>query len=90
MLFFSIIGQIANDERFPDGEHVTWRFTMFVVLGLTAVGLQVYLYICIYSLYQLFKSETGNRRESSVQASHLVLRDEFKDSLPPYSTLSSS
>ncbi|KAG5677518.1 hypothetical protein PVAND_007273 [Polypedilum vanderplanki] len=73
---------LIYNENFGEG-----FLTIFSILFL--VGVEVYLYLCVYSLYQMLKTEEKNQRqmqlnEISNQASH----KETNDGLPPYAALS--
>jgi hypothetical protein len=60
--------------------------TMFSIFLL--VGIELYLYLCIYSLYQLLRTEERNQRQLQMNEINQAAQKETSDGLPPYSALS--
>lgn len=59
------------------------------ILGIfLLVGIETYLYICVFSLYQLLKSEEKQRQnnENEMQQNQPAEKNPH-DGLPPYSAL---
>lgn len=52
------------------------------------VGIEVYLYLCVYSLYQMLKSEEKNQRQMQLNEITQASQKDQHDGLPPYSALS--
>jgi hypothetical protein len=60
--------------------------TIFSILVL--VGIELYLYICIYSLYQMLKTEEKNQRQMQMnEIQNQPSQKDTSDGLPPYSML---
>lgn len=60
------------------------------VMGISIlVGIEVYLYLCVYSLYQLLKTEEKNRQlqMNEMQQNNQAAEKNPRDGLPPYSAL---
>ena len=60
------------------------------VLGICLlVGIEIYLYLCVYSLYQLLKSEEKQRQlqMNEMQQNNQPSEKNQRDGLPPYSAL---
>jgi hypothetical protein len=60
--------------------------TIFSIMFLVCV--EVYLYLCVYSLYQELKSEEKNQRQMQLNEINQASQKETSDGLPPYSALS--
>lgn len=56
-------------------------FSIFIL-----VGIELYLYLCVYSLYQMLKTEDRNQRQMQMNEVNQVSQKD--DGLPPYSILS--
>ncbi|CRL06832.1 CLUMA_CG019510, isoform A [Clunio marinus] len=60
------------------------------ILGISIlVGIEVYLYLCVYSLYQILKSEEKQRQlqMNEMQQNNQAAEKDPHDGLPPYSAL---
>lgn len=60
------------------------------VLGISIlVGIEVYLYLCVYSLYQLLKVEAKQRQlqMNEMHQNNQSAEKDPHDGLPPYSAL---
>lgn len=58
-------------------------FSIFIL-----VGIELYLYLCVYSLYQELKTEERNQRQMQMNEINQASQKETSDGLPPYSMLS--
>lgn len=59
--------------------------TIFVICFF--VGIEVYLYLCVYSLYQMLKTEEKNQRQMQMNEINQAARKDQHDGLPPYNKL---
>lgn len=60
------------------------------VLGICfLVGIEIYLYLCVYSLYQLLKSEEKQRQlqMNEMHQNNQASEKDARDGLPPYAAL---
>lgn len=60
------------------------------VLGISClVAIEIYLYLCVYSLYQLLKTEEKQRQlqMNEMHQNNQAASKDLHDSLPPYSAL---
>jgi hypothetical protein len=51
------------------------------------VGIEVYLYLCVYSLYQTLKTEEKNQRQMQMNEINQATQKDHHDGLPPYNKL---
>lgn len=51
------------------------------------VGIEVYLYLCVYSLYQTLKTEEKNQRQMQMNEINQATHKDQHDGLPPYNKL---
>jgi hypothetical protein len=58
---------------------------LFTILVL--IGVQTYLYLCVYSLYQMLKTEEKNQRQMQLNEINQASQKDQHDGLPPYSQL---
>lgn len=58
-------------------------FSIFIL-----VGIELYLYLCIYSLYQVLRTEERNQRQMQMNEINQAAVKDQHDGLPPYSALS--
>lgn len=59
--------------------------TIFVIS--IFVGIEIYLYLCVYSLYQMLKTEEKNQRQMQMNEINQATHKENHDGLPPYNKL---
>lgn len=60
------------------------------VLGICfLVGIEIYLYLCVYSLYQVLKSEEKQRQlqMNEMHQNNQASEKDPRDGLPPYAAL---
>lgn len=63
---------------------------LLTVVGICIlVGIEVYLYLCVYSLYQLLKTEEKHRQlqMNEMHQNNQAAEKDQRDGLPPYSQL---
>lgn len=51
------------------------------------VGIEVYLYLCVYSLWQMLKTEEKNQRQMQMNEINQAAHKDQHDGLPPYNKL---
>lgn len=87
-LVFSALAAVSKSfEMLLYNENLLEGFA--TILGIILlVGLEVYLYLCVYSLYQLLKLEEKQRQtnENEMQQNQAAEKNP-RDGLPPYSAL---
>lgn len=70
--------------------HESFLEGFMTVLGISfLVGIEVYLYLCVYSLYQLLKTEEKHRQLqlNEMHQNNQSAEKDQHDGLPPYSAL---
>jgi hypothetical protein len=88
LVFSSLAAVSKSFEMLLYHENVFEGFA--TVLGISIlVGIEVYLYLCVYSLYQLLKTEEKTRQlqMNEMQANNQAAEKNPRDGLPPYSAL---
>lgn len=88
LVFSSLAAVSKSFEMLLYHENVFEGFA--TVLGISLlVGIEIYLYLCVYSLYQLLKTEEKQRQlqMSEMQQNHQAAEKNPHDGLPPYSAL---
>lgn len=88
LVFSSLAAVSKSFEMLLYHENVFEGFA--TVLGISIlVGIEIYLYLCVYSLYQLLKTEEKQRQlqMSEMQQNNQAAEKNPHDGLPPYSAL---
>lgn len=87
LLFSSLAAVSKSFEMVLYNESVWEGFATIFGICLV-VGIEIYLYLCVYSLYQLLKQEEKQRQnnENEMQQNQPAEKNPH-DGLPPYSAL---
>lgn len=88
LVFSSLAAVSKSFEMLLYNESVLEGFA--TVFGISIlVGIEVYLYLCVYSLYQLLKTEEKHRQlqMNEMQQNNQPAEKNPRDGLPPYAAL---
>lgn len=88
LVFSSLAAVSKSFEMLLYHENVFEGFA--TVLGICIlVGVEIYLYLCVYSLYQLLKTEEKQRQlqMNEMHQNNQATGKDTRDGLPPYSAL---
>jgi hypothetical protein len=88
LVFSSLAAVSKSFEMLLYNESVLEGFA--TVFGISIlVGIEIYLYLCVYSLYQLLKTEEKHRQlqMNEMQQNNQAAEKNVKDGLPSYAAL---
>jgi len=88
LVFSSLAAVSKSFEMLLYHENIFEGFA--TVLGICfLVGIEIYLYLCVYSLYQLLKSEEKQRQlqMNEMHQNNQASEKDARDGLPPYAAL---